>query len=308
MAPMDVLTEVLASMQTGRPTAARTEARAPWGLRFGAVPGAGFHIVLQGSCVAIDPDGHPIRLGPGDLVFLRSGRPHVLADHPDSPVVAFEPQVTADGSVIGRVTIPGTGALCVMLCGAYLMDVERPHPLLRELPEFLHLPARPGEYGALRAAVELLGAEVERPGPGRDGIVPSLIDALLLYLLRAWLAGRRDEQMPGWATALNDPSISAALRGIHDEPARPWTVASLAEHASMSRAVFARRFAEMVGEPPLAYLTRWRMTTAGKLLRTSDLPVEAVARQSGYLSEFSFARAFKREFGIAPGGYRRARR
>jgi AraC-like DNA-binding protein len=306
---VDVLTDALASMQTGRPTAVRTEAHAPWGLRFDPVPGAGFHMVLQGSCVVIAPGEDPIALGPGDLVFLRSGREHVLADQPGSPIVGFESEATYDGSVIGRVNMPGTGARCVLLCGAYILDVERPHPLLRDLPELVHLPARPGEHGALRAVVDLLSAEVEHPGPGCDGIVPSLIDALLLYLLRAWLAGQRGGgHARGWAAALSDPSISAALRGIHDDPACPWSVASLGQHAGMSRAVFARRFTDLVGEPPLAYLTRWRMTTASKLLRESDLPVDAVARQAGYMSGFSFARAFKREFGVAPGGYRRARR
>ena len=305
---VDVLTDALTSMRTGRPAAVRTEAHAPWGLRFGPVAGAGFHIVLQGSCVVIEPGADPIALGPGDLVFLRTGRGHVLADQPGSPVVDFEAEATDDSSVIGRVELPGTGARCVLLCGAYKLDVERPHPLLRDLPELLHLPARPGEHGALRAAVDLLGAEVEHPGPGRDGIVPSLIDALLMYLLRAWFAGQQAAHARGWAAALCDPPIDAALRGIHDDPARPWSVASLGQHVGMSRAAFARRFTDLVGEPPLTYLTRWRMTTAARLLRESGLPVDAVARQAGYLSEFSFARAFKREFGIAPGGYRRAER
>jgi AraC-like DNA-binding protein len=295
-------------MRTGHPAAVRTEAHAPWGLRFGQLPGAGFHMVLQGTCVVIAPGADPITLGPGDLVFLHSGREHVLADQPGSSIVDFESDAMNGGSVIGRVDVPGTGARCVLLCGAYQLDVERPHPLLREMPELVHLPARPGEHGALRAAVELLSAEVEHPGPGRDAIVPSLIDALLVYLLRAWLAGQQGVHARGWAAALSDPSIGTAMHGIHEDPAHPWSVASLGRYAGMSRAVFARRFNDLVGEPPLSYLTRWRMTTAGKLLRESDLPVDAVARQAGYMSEFSFARAFKREFGIAPGGYRRARR
>lgn len=302
------MTDALASMRTGRPVAVRTEAHAPWGLRFGPVAGAGFHMVLQGSCVVIAPGGDPVALSPGDLVFLHSGREHVLADQPGSPIVAFEAEATHERSVIGRVDVPGTGPRCVLLCGAYKLDLERPHPLLRDMPELVHLPARPGEHGALRAAVDLLSAEVEHAGPGRDAIVPSLIDALLVYLLRAWLADQQGVHVRGWAAALSDPSIGAALHGIHDDPARPWSVASLGQCAGMSRAVFARRFTDLVGEPPLAYLTRWRMTTAGKLLRESDLPVDAVARRSGYMSEFSFARAFKREFGVAPGGYRRTRR
>lgn len=295
-------------MRTGRPAAVRTEAYAPWGLRFGPVAGAGFHMVLQGSCVVIAPGGDPVALSPGDLVFLHSGREHVLADQPGSPIVAFEAEATHERSVIGRVDVPGPGPRCVLLCGAYKLDLERPHPLLRDMPELVHLPARPGEHGALRAAVDLLSAEVEHAGPGRDAIVPSLIDALLVYLLRAWLADQQGVHVRGWAAALSDPSIGAALHGIHDDPAHPWSVASLGQCAGMSRAVFARRFTDLVGEPPLAYLTRWRMTTAGKLLRESDLPVDAVARRSGYMSEFSFARAFKREFGVAPGGYRRTRR
>ena len=110
---------------------------------------------------------------------------------------------------------------------------------------------------------------------------------------------------PGWAGALRDPAIAPALAAIHADPANGWTVESLASRAGLSRAAFAKKFNAMVGEPPLTYLTRWRMTTAARLLRESDASLAAVAARTGYGSEFAFAKAFKREYGQAPGGYRR---
>jgi AraC-like DNA-binding protein len=139
-----------------------------------------------------------------------------------------------------------------------------------------------------------------------DAIVPALLDVLLLYIIRAWHdehAGRHGNT--GWAGALRDPAVSAALRALHEEPARPWTVGTLGAEAGLSRAAFARRFTALVGQPPLAYLTWWRMTLAAKALREGDAPLAAVARRSGYTSEFAFAKAFKRQYGLAPGGYRR---
>lgn len=110
----------------------------------------------------------------------------------------------------------------------------------------------------------------------------------------------------GWPAALADPAVSAALEAMHAEPAAPWTVAGLADRAGLSRTVFAQRFTVLVGRPPLAYLTWWRMTTAARLLRQADEPLSAVARRCGYASEFAFAKAFKREFTVTPGAFRRS--
>ncbi|MER5785336.1 AraC family transcriptional regulator [Streptomyces mobaraensis] len=314
---MDILTEALASMRTGSPASVRTDGRAPWGLRLPPVAGAGFHVVLHGACWAlpledgaVDTYQDPIRLEEGDVIFLRDGRGHILADHPDTPA---QPEDTAEfcpGTPIGTVSVGGDGARTSLLCGNYHLDQGRPHPLVGRLPAVIHLPTRDGRHPELSAAVRLLGAEVDNPRPGSAGIVPSLIDSLLLYILRAWLAERPagDGGGAGWAAALADPAVAPALAAIHEEPSAQWTVESLAGRSGLSRAAFARRFTTLVGEPPVAYLTRWRMTTAARLLRESDAPLAAVAARAGYGSEFAFAKAFKREFGQAPGGYRRAAR
>jgi AraC-like DNA-binding protein len=154
--------------------------------------------------------------------------------------------------------------------------------------------------------VELLGGKLDRPLPGIGAIVPALLDTLLLCILRAWFEQRpQHESATGWAAALNDPAIVAALTGIHHDPAHPWTVEELGSRAGLSRAAFARRFTALIGQPPLTYLTWWRMTTAGQRLRESDAPLRVVARQAGYTSEIAFAAAFKREYGLTPGRYRR---
>lgn len=134
----------------------------------------------------------------------------------------------------------------------------------------------------------------------------SLLDMLLLFILRAHLDARPGHcEVSGWAAALADPGISAALDAVHRDPAHPWTVQSLAARADLSRAAFSRRFSMLVGQPPLAYLTWWRMGLAGRLLRSTDAPLSEVATRVGYGSEFAFANAFKREHGLPPGRYRR---
>ncbi|MER5290669.1 AraC family transcriptional regulator [Streptomyces pharetrae] len=306
---MDVLSDAIAAMRTGHPHSARNDKHAPWGMRFQASDGAGFHVVLRGSALLVPAAGEPVALGPGDVVFLAHGRGHALASAPDVPLE--EVRLGADG----RWPDPGPPSRAdgpepdaVMLCGAYTLDRSRAHPLLTELPEVVHLPARVGAHRSLRAAVELLGEELQEPRPGSATIVSSLLDTLLLYILRAWWEGEcRDARghPTGWAAALADPAVGAALRALHGDPAHPWTVEELGARGGLSRAAFARRFTALVGEPPLTYLTWWRMTTAGRLLRTDDTPLRLVAQRTGYTSEFAFAKAFKREFGVAPGQYRR---
>ncbi|MFE3293554.1 AraC family transcriptional regulator [Rhodococcus sp. NPDC059234] len=308
---MDILTEALGSMRTGHPSSVRTDGRAPWGLRLPAVAGAGFHVVLHGTCWLVpleDSPLSPIALSPGDVVFLRDGRGHILADHPATPPVLETAQRFDPGSPIGTVSLGGDGPLTSLLCGNYYLDQRRPHPLVRQLPEVVHLQTGQGRHPELSAAVQLLGAELENPRIGSDGIVPTLIDSLLLYILRAWFEAQPSASAEGWAAALADPAVAPALAAIHDDPAAAWSVESLAARAGLSRAAFSRRFTAFVGEPPMAYLTRWRMTTAARLLRESDAPLSAVADRAGYGSEFAFAKAFKREYGLAPGAYRREAR
>ncbi|MCX4685019.1 AraC family transcriptional regulator [Kitasatospora purpeofusca] len=308
---MDILTEALGSMRTGQPASVRTEGRAPWGLRLPPVAGAGFHVVLYGTCWLVpleDDTAEPIALSPGDVVFLRDGRGHVLADRPDTPAVPEQPSQFRPSLPIGTVTVGGDGPRTSLLCGNYHLDQARPHPLVRQLPEIVHLQTRHGRHPELSAAVQLLGAELENPRIGSAGIVPALIDSLLLYILRAWFEEQPPATAAGWAAALGDAAVAPALTAIHEAPSTPWTVESLAGRAGLSRAAFARRFTALVGEPPMAYLTRWRMTTAARLLRESEAPLTAVAAKTGYGSEYAFAKAFKREFGLAPGGYRREAR
>ncbi|GAQ54488.1 AraC family transcriptional regulator [Streptomyces acidiscabies] len=298
---MDVLSDAVTAMRTGRPHSSRTRWDAPWGVRFAPFAGAGFHVVLQGSCWVLPHRAEPVRLGVGDIALLPHGTSHALADDPATPLR----EAAAPGSL--PPSPDGIPADTILLCGAYLLDQDRRHPLLAELPEVVHLSSRVGAHPELRAVIDLLGAELDRPREGSGAVVPALLDTLLLYTLRAWhdeqnLGGRSSE---GWAAALHDPAIAAALRAIHQNPGRAWTVQSLAAVAGLSRSPFARRFTALVGSPPLGYLTWWRMTTAAGLLRGDDRPVQRVAEQVGYVSEFAFGKAFKRAYGTSPGRYRR---
>lgn len=301
---MDVLSDVLAAMRTGQPYAGRTRGEAPWGLRFLVGDTASCHVVLRGACWLLSDGRDPLPLGVGDVVFTPHGHGHAIADRPDSPVADFRPDGD-DESPLRELHLPGPGAATELLCASYSFDRTRPHPLFAELPAIVHMPAQVGHHPSLRAAIDLLGDELRHPRVGTEALLPALVDMLLLYVLRAWLEEQSGHRGAGWATALTDPSISAALRLVHRHPDRPWTVEALAGQAGLSRAAFAKRFTTVVGQPPLAYLTWWRMTTAARLLRGSDAALRAVAPRCGYRSEFAFAKAFKREYGMAPGRYRR---
>ncbi len=308
---MDLLSDVIAILRSGRPRSARVAWHAPWGQRFPSVPGsAGFQVILQGSCWLIPPVGEPIALSVGDVVFFPHGHGHGLADNPSTPLAepACDPLEDAElfvSDLVGHSGIRHSSPVTVTLCGGYQLDPRHTHPLLRDLPETIHLPARLGHHPDLRAAIDLLGNEISHPRLGADTVVLALLDMLLLYILRAWFEQPPTPTTASWATALADPAISAALHAIHHNPAHPWTVQSLATRANLSRATFSRRFTSLTGQPPLTYLTWWRLTTAANLLRKSDAPLSEVATRIGYTSEFAFANAFKRQYGTAPGKYRR---
>lgn len=284
-----------------------------WGQRFPEVAGAaGFQVIVQGTCWLIPPDGaEPIALGVGDVLLFPHGHGYALADDPRTPLLEPRCDPLEDAELFASASV-GEAAhepTTITLCGGYRLDAGRAHPLLGDLPDLIHLPARVDRYRELRAAVELLAAEVDGARPGADTVAPALVDVLLVYILRAWFAERpAREAGGGWAAALADRPVAAALNAIHHDPARAWTVESLGAVAGLSRAAFAKRFGALVGRPPLAYLTWWRLTRAARLLRSSDASLGEVAARIGYASEFAFANAFKREYGTAPGRYRRGAR
>ena len=298
---MDVLSDVLTALRTGQPSAARSSSQAPWGVRFHQGLAAGCHVVLSGSCWLVSDRDEPVLLNIGDVLFTPHGDGYALADQPGSPLVDFDPE--PGGSPLDEMRIDGAGPVTELLCAYYMFDPARPHPLLADLPAMIHLPARVGHHPSLRSAVELLGDELAAPRSGTEAVVPALIDMLLLYVLRAWLDEQPDGHT-GWATALRDPAITTALRQIHRHPGKPWTVEDLASAAGLSRAAFAKRFTTIIGQPPLAYLTWWRMTTAARLLRETTEPLRTIAARCGYASEYAFGKAFKRAFDTAPGQYR----
>lgn len=304
---MDVLSDVIAAVRVGLPNSSHVTWHAPWARRFSSWPGsAGFQVILQGSCWLIPEGGEPIPLSVGDVVFFPHGHGCVLADSPSTPVPDSDCDPEKEAALFRSASIAGPGAATVILCGGYRLDDSRSHPILRNLPDLIHLPARLGHHPELRAAVDLLATEIGSPRPGADTVVASLLDLLLLYILRAHLDAEPGHcEVSGWSAALADPGISAALDAVHRDPAHPWTVGSLAARAGLSRAAFSRRFSTLVGQPPLTYLTWWRMGLAGRLLRSTDAPLSEVATRVGYGSEFAFANAFKREHGLAPGRYRR---
>lgn len=225
-----------------------------------------------------------------------------MTSAPGVALVDFRPARPSPATPFGRVSLPGAGARATILCGAYRLLRHRPHPLLRDLPEVVHLPAVPGRHPGLRAMVGLLGDELATRAAGASVVAPSLVDALLVYMLRAWLD--ESSRAGGWPAALADPVTARALAAIHGDPAHAWTVERLGAEAGLSRAAFARRFTALVGEPPLTYLTRWRLTTATHLLRDTDKPLAQVAAAVGYGSAFAFAKAFRREYATTPGAYR----
>jgi AraC-like DNA-binding protein len=196
---------------------------------------------------------------------------------------------------------PGEGARATFFCGAYRFEGDLCQSLLASLPELL--PMRPAAGSTLRATLDLLAGEMLRDEPGQQTLLDRLLDVALVQILRAHFSSREDAA-PGWFRASHDERIGAALRAVHAEPGHPWTVAELAEEAALSRSAFARQFTELVGLAPLAYLNDWRMALARERLRDTEARLAAIATSLGYASEFSFAGAFKRHHGVAPGRWR----
>jgi AraC-like DNA-binding protein len=314
IAIVDVLTALLDSVRSSGALFGRSIVAAPWAVRFEAQAPLTLVSMLRGEGWIVPDGGDPARLGETDVAIAIGPDPFTVAD---SPNTAAAPLYVMHGS--GRCTAAdGTEfredlqlgvRTCgesldgpnVLLTGTYQVRGRVCERLVSALPRVLVVP----NSGQLCPVLDLTVAEVERNDPGQQAVLDRLLDLLLLTTLREWFA-RPDVEPPAWYRALGNPVVGRVLRLLHDQPARPWTVAGLAAEAGVSRATFARRFTELLGQPPMAYLTAWRLSLAADLLARSDATVEAVARQVGYGSAFALSVALKRVHGTRPTELRTA--
>jgi AraC-like DNA-binding protein len=262
----------------------------PWSLRIRDGSPLSVITLTRGQAWIVTGGAEPARIEPGDVAVVNGTGPYTVADRPETPVqIVIHPGQRCESADGTEMTLSDLG-----------VRTEISRRLLDAVPALLIRPAAAGD----RALIDLLTREMSGTGPAQEMVLDRLLDLLLVSVLRSWLAGP-DAGVPGWYRAESDPVVGPALRLMHDDPAYPWTVAELAARTGSSRASLARRFTELVGEPPMAYLTGWRITLAADLLRQADATIGAVARQVGYGSAFALSAAFKRERGMSPQEYRR---
>lgn len=282
---------------------ARAELSEPWGLQLRAFDAAVFHVMVSGSCW-MEPEGAArARLTSGDIGVLMRGQPHALRSSLDAPVTEFADLVAhCAPDRFPTIQVDGGRSRATMLCGFFRFDRRSTHPLLRSLPDVIHVNAGP-DATLVDGLLTLVDKESAAPRPGSGALVDLMCGLLLVQLLRAQLAVDPDAAAP-WILGLKDQRVAAALQLIHEQPGAAWTVAGLASRVAMSRSAFAARFAECVGEGPMGYLARCRILRAAHVLGTERLSVSEVMQRVGYQSESSFSKAFVRFLGCTPAAYR----
>lgn len=285
----------------------------PWALRIEDEAPLTVAAVVRGSAWFVPDEGDPDEVRAGDVAIVRGPGHYTVGDSPETPpqVIIGPDQVctTLDGASVAESMSQGvrtwgntSDGATVMLTGTYAGDGEIGRRLVDALPPLVVL--RDGDrHGPV---VTLLAAEIGKDEPGQEVVLDRMLDLLVVAALRTWFA-RPDAAAPRWFRAHADPIAGPALRLLQNNPAQPWTVASLATAVGVSRAALARRFTETVGQPPMTFLSEWRLTLAADLLADPDVTVGAVARRVGYASPFTFSSAFKRQYGLSPQAYREGR-
>jgi AraC-like DNA-binding protein len=302
---MDVLTDLLERSRARGAAFSSTTAHGAWGLTFPGSAPLSVHALVQGEAYLWSSDhDRALHVFPGDVVLIREHTPHHLASQAGSRCVPLAKAMATVSGVGRRLKVgdPGEPVAATFFCGAYRFEGDLCQSLLQAMPEML--PLRPAAGSTLRATMDLLAGEMLRDDPGQQTLLDRLLDVALVQILREHFT-TATVTAPGWFRASGDARIGPALQALHANPGHQWTVAELAEHALLSRSAFARQFTELLGVPPLTYLNDWRMALARERLRDSDARLASIGAALGYASEFSFAAAFKRHHGTAPGRWRR---
>jgi len=309
---MDGLSELLDGPRANGAFLLRAVMGPPWSIRIEDRAPLSVTAVVSGDAWVIHDDGDAVRLGPGELVLMRGPDPYTIADGPDTPrqIVVGPGQVctTIDGADVSQAMLLGVrtwgndlGGSTVMLCGTYESTTAIGNRLLASLPTRVVVPAEAFDS----PLVDFLAAEIVKEAPGQAVVLDRLLDLLVIEVVRTWFS-RPDVEAPAWYGVHSDPVVGRALSLIQNDPGHPWSVAELARECGVSRAAFARRFADLVGQPPMTFLTEWRMTLAADLLVQPDATIAAVAEEVGYSSAFALSTAFKRTLGMSPHEHRLA--
>lgn len=307
---MDVLTEILQSLQLRGRLYFRTELTAPWGIHVPSQENvARFHIVVRGNgWLMVDDEAEPVPMANGDLVVIPHGAAHDILDTPSTPSRPLNDVLDeVDYTGYGALVYGGGGMGCSLVCGEFAFEKEAFNPLLDNLPSVMHVHGS-DNYNTLwlDSLMGFIAHEAATEQPGASAIIDRLAEIIFIQVIRAYV-NTSGSQLP-FLAALGDPLISQALGLIHQNPELSWSVAELGQRVGMSRTAFSNQFTDLVGLTPYNYLTMIRMQRAAKQLQTSDDSIMRIAETVGYESEAAFSTAFKRYFGLRPGKFRQQKR
>ncbi|NKY57417.1 AraC family transcriptional regulator [Nocardia flavorosea] len=304
---MDPLSKLLGGIRAEGAVLTHAVLEAPWTIRFADRAPLTMMTVLRGGGTLLLPDGTERRIAAGDTAVVRGCEPFLLADRADSvalphaeyEIACFVEEPKCEASLgEGRWGNDSAGETALIV-GAYRASGRRHERLLRALPPVLVV-TDDAETCAWMASI---AADASARPAGAQAMMDRLLDWALVCTLRDWFDGQ-DADAPGWYRGPADPVVGPALEAMHSQPAAGWTVATLASKAGVSRALFAKRFTDVMGQSPLAYLTECRMDEAEELLADRDLTVAQVAKAVGYADAFGFSAAFKRHRGLRPSDFR----
>jgi AraC-like DNA-binding protein len=316
---MDALSEVLKIVKLRGALFFNGEFSAPWCLTSSQssqvapllCPGAGhviiYHYLADGRAYAQLPNSSRRDLKPGDVVIFPHGDAHILGNGASEPVDALKTFAKNLNGGLKVARYGGGGEITKFVCGYMACDPNLSEVVLAGLPSMFIVNIASDSAGQwLANSIQFSVREAGRPGIGSDVVLAKLSEVLFIETLRRFMQDLPDEQK-GWLAGARDPVIGEALALLHKNPSHPWTVANLAHQVGVSRTQFAERFRHFLGEPPIAYLARWRLKLAAEILMSSNANVNEIAAEIGYASEAAFNRVFRRAFGCPPAQFRRSR-
>lgn len=319
---MDVFSQILSGVKLNGAFFFHAEFSAPFGVCSPAsrlmapalAPGAEhlivYHMVVEGHCFAKLPDGAMVSLDPGDVVVFPHGDGHLLVNGSDKEVPEYSARasekILAHDLTVLR--IGGGGDTTRFVCGFMACDPFVGRPIFGGLPICFKVNVRTGGAGSwLETSILHLVDEANSGRVGSNALLSKLAEVLFVDVLRRYVDGM-PEQQTGWLAGVRDPVVGKCLGLLHSRADHDWTLADLAKEAGASRSALSERFTRFLSEPPMTYLTRWRLQLAARALTSTSKGVAEIAASVGYESEAAFTRAFKREYEVPPARYRREAR